>query len=133
MSENLYDSPRSDVTNNSSDARKLSLAQIYLSIDGRVNRKTYWLLYFLPLTLLYMAVIFIIANSPDMIWIEFAFIALIFWPSIAVQAKRWHDRDKSAWWILIGIIPIVGIWAIIENGFLSGDPTSNSYGELQDF
>jgi uncharacterized membrane protein YhaH (DUF805 family) len=23
---------------------------------------------------------------------------LLLWPSLAVVAKRWHDRDKSGWW-----------------------------------
>ena len=57
--------------------------------------------------------------------------ALVFlWPALAVQAKRWHDRDKSAWWLLINLIPIVGIiWPIVENGFLEGTPGPNRYGD----
>jgi uncharacterized membrane protein YhaH (DUF805 family) len=52
------------------------------------------------------------------------------WPSLALQAKRWHDRDKSAWMILINFIPLVGaIWALIELGFLAGTPGANTYGE----
>ena len=52
------------------------------------------------------------------------------WPALAIQAKRWHDRDKSAWWILINFIPLIGpFWALVENGFLKGSSASNSYGE----
>ncbi len=29
-------------------------------------------------------------------------------PAILVYIKRWHDRDKSGWWMLIVLIPIVG-------------------------
>ena len=32
----------------------------------------------------------------------FALLALI--PAIIVQLKRFHDRDKSGWWLLIGLI-----------------------------
>jgi len=56
--------------------------------------------------------------------------SLIFlWPTLAVQAKRWHDRDKSAWWLLINLIPVVGaFWTLIENGFLEGTPGPNRFG-----
>jgi uncharacterized membrane protein YhaH (DUF805 family) len=55
---------------------------------------------------------------------------LLIWPSLAVSAKRWHDRDKSAWWILVGLIPIIGnIWILIENGFLRGTEGSNRFGD----
>jgi uncharacterized membrane protein YhaH (DUF805 family) len=35
---------------------------------------------------------------------------VVLWSSFAVQAKRWHDRDKSGWWILINItaVPLTG-------------------------
>ena len=134
MAENLYNPPQSDVSSSAQAGTKLSLAQIYFSLEGRVNRKTYWLLYFVPFTTLYAVVIFMMFNDPELVWLELAYIVLVFWPSIAVQGKRWHDRDKSAWWILIGIIPIIGfIWALIENGFLAGNSGRNSYGEPQNF
>jgi len=52
----------------------------------------------------------------------------LIWPSLAVQTKRWHDRNKSGWWNLIGLAPIVGpLWAFIELGFLKGTPGANRY------
>ena len=46
-----------------------------------------------------------------------------------MQVKRWHDRGKSGWWVLIALIPLVGpIWAIIETGFLPGTSGPNEYG-----
>lgn len=54
---------------------------------------------------------------------------LLLWPAIATAAKRWHDRDKSAWWVLIVAIPVIGwIWALIENGLLRGTPGPNRFG-----
>jgi len=54
---------------------------------------------------------------------------VLLWPSLAVQAKRWHDRDKSAWWVLINFVPLIGtIWSLVENGFLSGTPEANRFG-----
>jgi uncharacterized membrane protein YhaH (DUF805 family) len=48
---------------------------------------------------------------------------------LAISIKQWHDRGKSGWWVLIGLIPFIGaIWALIETGFLEGDPGDNQYG-----
>jgi uncharacterized membrane protein YhaH (DUF805 family) len=33
-------------------------------------------------------------------------------PGIAVAVRRMHDIDRSGWWLLIGVIPLVG-WIIL--------------------
>ncbi|BCG91795.1 DUF805 domain-containing protein [Mesorhizobium sp. 131-2-1] len=49
--------------------------------------------------------------------------------AFAVYAKRWHDRDKSGWWSLIVLIPIIGgIWMLVELGILEGTRGANQYG-----
>lgn len=54
---------------------------------------------------------------------------LIIWPSLAIQVKRWHDRDKSGWWVLIGLIAVIGgIWVLVECGFLPGTAGTNRFG-----
>jgi len=53
---------------------------------------------------------------------------LLFWFALSIQVKRWHDRGKSGWWVLIGLVPVVGIWAFIECGFLEGTVGPNEYG-----
>ncbi|MDF1713501.1 MAG: DUF805 domain-containing protein [Akkermansiaceae bacterium] len=51
------------------------------------------------------------------------------WIGLALGVKRWHDRDKSGWWVLIGIIPLIGpIWTFVECGCLQGTHGPNSYG-----
>jgi uncharacterized membrane protein YhaH (DUF805 family) len=51
------------------------------------------------------------------------------WIGLALAVKRWHDRNKSGWWVLIGLVPIIGqLWALIECGFLRGTTGPNIYG-----
>ena len=51
------------------------------------------------------------------------------WISLALQVKRWHDRGKSGWWVLLGCIPYSGaIWSFIELGCLRGTDGPNEYG-----
>jgi uncharacterized membrane protein YhaH (DUF805 family) len=53
----------------------------------------------------------------------------IFWASIVIQVKRWHDRGKSGAWYFINFIPYIGsLWALVECGCLRGDPHGNEYG-----
>ena len=51
------------------------------------------------------------------------------WSHFVINVKRWHDRDKSGWWVLIGLIPLIGaIWALVELGFLKGTYGKNRFG-----
>jgi uncharacterized membrane protein YhaH (DUF805 family) len=51
------------------------------------------------------------------------------WISVAVAIKRFHDRDKSGWWVLIIFVPVIGaLWYLIECGFLRGTDGHNKYG-----
>ncbi|MGE9293422.1 MAG: DUF805 domain-containing protein [Puniceicoccales bacterium] len=117
----------------------MDFKQLYLSIDGRISRSTFWLKFALPIIIISI-ILNIIAgvmagsdpNNPNPA--GFAIVGiwnlLLIYPSICVYAKRWHDRDKSAWWILIGLIPLVGpIWTLIECGFLKGTDGPNRFGE----
>lgn len=62
-------------------------------------------------------------------YVAIIFFVVLWWSSLAVQAKRWHDRDKSGWWILINFVPLIGpIWALVENYFLSGTEGPNRFG-----
>jgi uncharacterized membrane protein YhaH (DUF805 family) len=51
------------------------------------------------------------------------------WIGLALEVKRWHDRDRSWLWVFIALISIIGpLWALIECGFLDGTPGPNRFG-----
>ena len=51
------------------------------------------------------------------------------WIGLAVGVKRYHDRGKSGWWVLIVLVPVIGgLWYLIECGFLRGTIGPNAYG-----
>ena len=112
---------------------------LLFSFEGRVGRGTYWV-YFVV-----MLVVFGGLSAPSMMALVNAenpssasgmaslpmLIAMLvmIWPSLAILAKRWHDVDKSAWWILIALVPVVGgLIALVFNGFIAGTPGANRYG-----
>lgn len=54
---------------------------------------------------------------------------VIAWIGFAATIRRWHDRDKSGWWTLIGAVPVIGsIWLLVELGLLAGTPGDNRFG-----
>ncbi len=58
-----------------------------------------------------------------------AFAIALIWVGLVVQLKRWHDRDKSVWWLFINLVPYVGwLWVLIELGCLRGTKGPNRYG-----
>ena len=132
--ENPYQSPQ--VSTESSVTRPpvpQTLESILFSFEGRVPRRVYW-----GVTL-GASVIFVVAFSIVFavfgeesgllaIALLLVYIPMI-WISLAIQIKRWHDRDKSGYWFFIGFIPIIGpIWAYIETGCLRGTVGPNTYG-----
>jgi uncharacterized membrane protein YhaH (DUF805 family) len=107
----------------------MTTTQLLFSLKGRVSRQPYWLFVWAVLLLvMFPAFLLGIGSERADQYVDIASLVL-FWPSLAIQAKRWHDRDKSAWWILINFIPILGFfWALVENGFLEGTSGTNRYG-----
>lgn len=60
-----------------------------------------------------------------------AFVQMVFliWIGVAVSVKRFHDHNKTGWWVLVGLIPLVGlVWLLVELGLLPGSPGMNRYG-----
>jgi uncharacterized membrane protein YhaH (DUF805 family) len=100
----------------------------YFSFHGRVSRKAYVLYLFLPWW--FTIVLTLLLSSP--LWFDNALLiayGLLFWPSIAVGTKRYHDRNRSGWFQLLSLIPIVGpLWVNVELAFFPGTKGANSFG-----
>lgn len=105
------------------------------SFKGRITRKPYW--FFMLVTIvagfiLYTLLLF--SESIDSDLYLGGFVLLLFWPIMAVHAKRWHDRGRSAWWFLVTVNPLPGpaylvaIWVLIECTFMPGAPQDNRFG-----
>jgi uncharacterized membrane protein YhaH (DUF805 family) len=113
----------------------MTLTQFYLSAQGRANRKQFWLWLVLPFFIIGV-VLTVIDNMLGTYDPErgigtlsgiFSILALV--PIIMVEIKRFHDRDKTGWWVLISLVPIIGaIWILVELGFLAGTPGPNRFG-----
>ncbi|HEX5348800.1 MAG TPA: DUF805 domain-containing protein [Pseudonocardiaceae bacterium] len=52
----------------------------------------------------------------------------VFVPGLAVGARRLHDTGRSAWWLLIALIPLIGAIVLIVFLATDGERQSNAYG-----
>ena len=154
----------------------MNVMQLCFSFQGRINRKTYWVMQFLlwMLTLILLVILNRITIPPEayydriesvgelldvgvlllmptvsvnlvvtvMIvapvgsWADFTssldVFLILLTPALvnfAVLAKRWHDRNKSAWWTFILLVPVIGVlWTSVECGFFKGTLGKNRFG-----
>jgi uncharacterized membrane protein YhaH (DUF805 family) len=49
-------------------------------------------------------------------------------PTLAVAVRRLHDTDRSGWWLLIGLVPIVGAIVLLVFFVLDSTPGTNRFG-----
>ena len=64
--------------------------------------------------------------GPTYIFLYFLF----FVPSLSLYIRRLHDIDRSGWWLLIVLIPFVGIITLIFFWCLKGTQSRNTYGDI---
>ena len=62
--------------------------------------------------------------------IPLSMVTLLLLPAgFCVACRRMHDLGKSGWWLLIGLIPFIGLiilyWYVSE-----GEDVANDYGEV---
>ncbi len=105
----------------------------YAVFSGRARRKEYW--YFALFNLLIhigLSVIDSVAGIRDpnyslgLLGGIYALAILI--PSLAVSVRRLHDTDRSGWWLLIGLVPIIGGIVLLIFMVLDSQPGENRFG-----
>lgn len=89
--------------------------QKYVTFSGRAIRSEYW---WFSLFLVLASIALGIVDSFFFGWesmfspLSDLFSLATILPSLAVTSRRLHDIDKSAWWMLLILIPIVG-WIVL--------------------
>ncbi len=107
----------------------LDVLKKYTAFDGRSRRAEYWhfvLFNFIISLIINFSSILIGKNISLAITVLFALLIII--PTLAVSVRRLHDTGKSGWWLLIGLIPIIGAICIIVLMCIDSNPGDNKYG-----
>ncbi len=111
----------------------LAVLKKYAVFDGRAQRAEYW--YFALFSIIISIVLVIVDGATGSFNEETGFGLLsgiytlaILIPTIAVGIRRLHDTNRSGWWILIGLIPIIGFIILIVLFVIDSDQGENQYG-----
>ncbi len=124
---------------------QFSVLWYLFAFEGRINRAKYWAFVGLVVVIVLPALRAVAGLRDSMQAIgdpatiraleagSAVFTLVIVLPLIAsmlaVGAKRWHDRGKSGWWVLLGLVPVIGpIWTLVECGCLKGTEGENRHG-----
>jgi uncharacterized membrane protein YhaH (DUF805 family) len=100
------------------------------SFDGRVSRKQFWLFNIAQFGLFVILKI-VLTGKIDFTHrdlFSIIYLVIFLWPMLAIQTKRWHDRNKPGTWGFINGVPFGTLWSIVELGFLEGTVGENRFG-----
>ncbi len=107
----------------------LEVLRKYAVFTGRARRKEYW--YYFLINFLIITALLLIDNllgtldqEAGMGLLSGLYALAVLIPGIAVAVRRLHDTDRTGWWVLIALIPIVG--PIILIFFLIQDSTKGN-------
>ena len=49
-------------------------------------------------------------------------------PGLAVSVRRLHDIDRTGWWLLLGLVPVIGFFVLLYFYVQKGDAGLNRFG-----
>lgn len=105
----------------------LDVLKKYTQFSGRARRQEYWMFtLFSVIISVVLGIIDVTTGTQPLLGTIYILAVLL--PSLAVAVRRLHDTDRSGWWLLLVLIPLVG--AIILLVFLAseGKPEDNAHG-----
>jgi uncharacterized membrane protein YhaH (DUF805 family) len=105
----------------------------YFDFSGRSRRREFWLFYlfFLIINIVLVIIEQALGMRSSVSGIGFlstVYSLLLLIPSISVTVRRLHDTGRTGWWILIGLIPLIGGIVLLVFMLLDSQPEANEYG-----
>ncbi len=110
----------------------LEVLKQYAVFSGRARRKEYWFFF-----LFNILIAFVLGVIDGLIGtftetgvgiLGTLYSLAVFIPGIAVSVRRLHDTNRSAWWLLIALIPLIGAIVLFIFMILDSTPGANQYG-----
>ena len=111
----------------------LTALKKYAVFAGRAQRAEYWyfiLIYvIIALALNYLdRALGLTGTGGDTGILTTLFGLAMLLPTLAVGARRLHDTGRSAWWLLLALVPLIGSIVLLVFFVLDSQPGDNRYG-----
>src|SRR5947209_2955356 len=111
----------------------LEVLKKYAVFSGRARRMEYWMFVLFNIIILivlalidYLTGTFSPRAGVGLLGGLYSLVVLV--PSLAVTVRRLHDTGRTGWWILIGLIPVIGNIVLLIFMVLDSEPGANEYG-----
>ena len=104
----------------------LEVLKKYAVFSGRARRKEYW--YFVLFNFIIVIILSIIDQAINSAILSTIYSLAVLIPGIAVTVRRLHDKNRTGWWILIGLIPIIGFIVLLIFMVQDSQKGENQYG-----
>jgi uncharacterized membrane protein YhaH (DUF805 family) len=105
----------------------LKVLKNYVGFQGRARRKEYWMfVLFNIIVSIVLTILELIVSLPSVLSGLYSLAILL--PSLAVGVRRLHDTGRSGWWLLIGLIPLVGAIILLVFACQDSQENDNQYG-----
>jgi uncharacterized membrane protein YhaH (DUF805 family) len=95
----------------------------YFDFQGVTGRQAFWM-YILYYVIGYV-IVAIVANLIHLWQLSSLYSLGLLLPTLGIEVRRLHDVGKSGWWVLIGLVPILG-WIYLI--YLYAQPSAAPYG-----
>lgn len=84
----------------------------YGQFSGRASREDFWMFFLVnglvSITFVLLEMLFSISWQ-----IEALYSVMIFLPTLSLTVRRLHDTNRSAWWLLVILIPAIGLLILL--------------------
>jgi uncharacterized membrane protein YhaH (DUF805 family) len=110
-----------------------ALKNKYATFEGRARRAEYWyFVLFYALSIVALAIVDgVVGTFSEEIGIGLLsgiFVLATFVPTLAVTVRRLHDTDRSGWWVLLDLVPFIGVLVLLVFTVLDSQPGANRFG-----
>ncbi|CAJ1800318.1 Inner membrane protein YhaI [Aeromonas veronii] len=107
----------------------ISVLKQYAVFSGRARRTEYWM--FVLCNVIVMQLLGMVDKliGGDKEFISGIYSLAVLLPSLAVAVRRLHDTDRSGWWLLLVLVPIIGTLVLIYFMVCNGQQGPNRFGD----
>ena len=99
----------------------------YVDFNGTSTRPAFWyfVLFYILALIAGAAIDSVLFGAPAFLYTAVSLALLL--PNLAVSIRRLHDMGKSGWWVLIGLVPLIGLIVLIYFYVQPSKMTDNIY------
>ncbi len=102
----------------------------YVNFNGRTSRFSFW--HWILAYLIFGIIVAVLTSFLGGVGEKISgLISLaLFLPALGIDVRRLHDIDRSGWWMLLVLIPVVGFIVLLVFFAKAGTPGPNRFGDV---